>query len=319
MTSSIERYRERCAHEPTIPLFCRPFWLDAVCGSGNWDVALVDRGGAIVGALPYRLRTRFGFTLIEMPNLTQFMGPWLSYPAEQKTHSRLSFEKDVLTELIEQLPPFDFFKQNFHYSIGNWLPFHWKQFEQTTRYTYVLENLSDLPAVFADLRSNIKTDIRKASKIVKVVEGDDLRKFYAVNQLTFDRQSRSTPYDFAFLERLDAACKEQRCRRLIFAEDGAGAVHAAIYVVWDEQSAYYLLGGGDPKLRGSGANSLLLWDAIQHAATVTRRFDFEGSMVEPIERFFRAFGAVQKPYSQITKVASRKMRVRRIVEELAGR
>jgi Acetyltransferase (GNAT) domain len=318
VTAAIDRYRELSAHDRTIPLFCRPFWLDAVCGAGNWDVAIVDRGGRVVGALPYRLRSRFGFTLIEMPLLTQFMGPWLSLPAGQRNHSRLSFEKEVLTELIDQLPAFDYFRQNFHYSVTNWLPFHWKGFQQTTRYTYVLEDLSDPRALFADLRSNIKTDIKKAQKSVRVVEGDDLGKFFAVNQLTFDRQSREPPYDLALLERLDAACVEKGCRRMLFAEDAGGAVHAAIYVVWDDQSAYYLLGGGNPKLRGSGATSLLLWGAIQHAATVTRRFDFEGSMVEPIERFFRAFGAAQKPYFQITKIATRRMRLRRAVEELVG-
>ena len=318
MTASVDRYRELSALDPSIPLFCRPFWLDAVCGADGWDVALVDRGGVVVGALPYRSRSRLGFTLVEMPILTQFMGPWLSPPAGQKSHSRLSFEKEVMTELIDQLPPFDFFRQNFHLAVTNWLPFHWKGFQQTTRYTYVLDDLTDLKTVFSEFRSNIKTDIRKAQKSVRVVESEDLRKFYAVNQLTFDRQSREPPYELALLERLDAACKPRHCRRLLFAEDARGAVHAAIYVVWDEQSAYYLLGGGDPKLRGSGATSLLLWEAIQHAATVTKRFDFEGSMVEPIERFFRAFGAAQKPYFQISKIASRRMRVRRMVEALVG-
>jgi len=31
-------------------------------------------------------------------------------------------------------------------------------------------------------------------------------------------------------------------------------------------------------------------------------FDFEGTMLESIERFIRGFGAVQKPYFQLTKV-----------------
>lgn|GEM_PF-4541022 len=55
-------------------------------------------------------------------------------------------------------------------------------------------------------------------------------------------------------------------------------------------------------LRTSGASSLLLWEAIRFALQVAERFDFEGSMFEPIERFFRGFGAVQKPYFQISKV-----------------
>src|SRR5262245_26720571 len=54
--------------------------------------------------------------------------------------------------------------------------------------------------------------------------------------------------------------------------------------------------------------SLLIWEAIQFSAKVTKRFDFEGSMVESIERFFRAFGARQVPYFSVKKVSSRRLR-----------
>jgi hypothetical protein len=92
---------------------------------------------------------------------------------------------------------------------------------------------------------------------------------------------------------------------MLFAEDASGQVHAAIYVVWDARSAHYLLSGGDPELRSSGANSFLLWNAIRHAATVTPAFDFEGSVLEPVERFFRGFGGRLVPYFRVTKTSRR--------------
>ena len=49
-----------------------------------------------------------------------------------------------------------------------------------------------------------------------------------------------------------------------------------------------------------------MWHAIQFAATVSRVVDFEGSMMEPVERFFRGFGAVQTPYFAIWHVRSRR-------------
>lgn len=64
------------------------------------------------------------------------------------------------------------------------------------------------------------------------------------------------------------------------------------------------MGGGDPDLRNSGATSLCMWHAMQFAATVTKRFDFEGSLIESIERFFRSFGAEQRPCFSITKSTS---------------
>jgi hypothetical protein len=111
-----------------------------------------------------------------------------------------------------------------------------------------------------------------------------------------------------FVKRLDAACATQNARRIFFAEDAEKRIHAAIYVIWDDASAYYLMGGENPELRNSEASSLLMWEAIQFAATVTKKFDFEGSMIEPIERFFRGFGARQVPYSHVAGM-SRRMKI----------
>jgi hypothetical protein len=92
---------------------------------------------------------------------------------------------------------------------------------------------------------------------------------------------------------------------MLFAVDEADRLHAVAYGVWDEQGAYYLLGGGDPELRNSGATSLLLWELILRAREVTDVFDFEGSMIEPLERFFRSFGARQTPYLYVSRESAR--------------
>ena len=76
-------------------------------------------------------------------------------------------------------------------------------------------------------------------------------------------------------------------------------VHAVAFIVWDRNRAYYLIGGGDPDFRNSGAATLCIWEAIKFSSTVTKAFDFEGSMVENIERFFRGFGGHLKPYHRI--------------------
>ncbi|HRR40785.1 MAG TPA: hypothetical protein P5244_06085, partial [Syntrophales bacterium] len=146
--------------ETTIPIFSQPWWLDAVA-PGSWGEVVVEKGGQIHARLPYVIQRKRGLTLLTMPPLTQTLGPWLR-PYPGKYANRLSEEKQLMTELIEQLPRFDLFQQNFHYSITNWLPFYWKGFQQTTRYTYRLHDLSNLDAVWTGVRENIRTEIRKA-------------------------------------------------------------------------------------------------------------------------------------------------------------
>ena len=156
-------------------------------------------------------------------------------------------------------------------------------------------------ALWSGLKDNIRREIRKARKRVEVRDDLGLDRFYAILGKTFERQGLEPRITFAELARVDAACAERDSRAILFAEDESGQVHAATYIVWDEQCAYYLFGGGDPALRTSGASSLLLWEAIMRSREVTDVFDFEGSMLKPVERFFRAFGSTQTPYVGVTR------------------
>jgi hypothetical protein len=184
-----------------------------------------------------------------------------------------------------------------------WLPFYWRGFSQPTRYTYRLSDLTDLTSIWAGVRENIRREIRKAEKIVALRDDLDIEHFIRVWALTFARQGARLPVSMELLYRLDAACDKRHCRRMFFAEDAHGRVHAAAYVVWNADCAYYLMGCGDPELRNSGAGSLVLWEAIRFASTVSRQFDFEGSMIEPVERFFRAFGGEPIPFFSLSKLS----------------
>lgn len=298
-----ERYRKLCAHEESIPLFSRDWWLDTVAGNDNWDVTIVTNGERIDAALPFvELRRRFCTTLSQPP-LSQTLGPWIR-PASSKYAKKLSREKTLLLKLFDTLPPHQRYSQNWHHSQQNWLPLHWRKFKQTTLYTYRLANIDDAEELWAGLQENIRTDIRKAKDRFKltVKSNASIHDFLPLHNMTFERQGMQSPYSDAFLHNVDAACCLKNARKIFIAEDPDGKHHAGIYIVWDGNSAYYLLSGGDPKLRNSGATSLCLWEAIQHSSHLTTSFDFEGSMIEPIEKFFRGFGAIQTPYNSISRI-----------------
>lgn len=310
-------YREACIAEKTIPIFSQAWWLDATAGADNWDVAIVEKGGKLMAALPYVIKRNAWSTRLTQPSLTQFLGPWLR-ESNAKYAKALGQQKDLMEALIEQLPKFQQYAQNWHYKQQNWLPFFWHGFKQSTRYTYVLPELGDENALWQEVQTNVRTDIRKASERFQVRVRDDLEigDFLALNRLVFSRQGMQLPYSESFVENLDKACVERGARKIFIAEDEQGKRHAGLYLIWDENSAYYLMGGGDPELRNSGATSLCMWEAIKFASTVTRRFDFEGSMLEPVERFFRAFGAIQTPYFAVTKTPSRLIRTVQFIKEL---
>ncbi len=306
MTSRKQIYGRFCAEESSIPIFSRDWWLDATAGSNNWDVALVEEKGHVLACMPYLRKKRGGLSISTVPPLTYCMGPWIRTP-KAKPSTVISRQKYALEQLIEQLPPFDHFKQQWHYTQTNWLPFFWQGFGQTTNYTYVLPSLRDESATWEGLQDNVRREIRKAEGRGGLHVRDDLpvTQFFRLNRLVYERQNKSLPYSEDFITVLDKACAAHNRRKIFIAQDEQGALHAGVYLVWDDDSAYYLMGGSDPERRNSGAMSLCMWEAIKFAGTVTRRFDFCGSMIQPIERFVRAFGGVQTPYFTVSKTPSK--------------
>jgi len=303
-------------HELTSTLFQEPWWLDAVA-PGSWDAIEVEQGGSVTARLPYVIERRRALTRISMPPLTQVLGPWLR-PSEAKYAKRLGAEKDLLTELFDRLPPYDELELRFHHSVTNWLPLYWRGFEQTTRYTYVLDDIRDAGAIWSGAVDSVRRSIRKATgrSRLAVRSDGDIERFLDLHAQTFERQSLALPYPRAIVRRIDAAASARDARRIFFALDPSGQIAAALFLVWDERAAYYLMSGTDPAFRSSGALALLMFEAIRFAGTVSRSFDFEGSMIEPIERVFRGFGARQVPYFEVRHLRTRRARIVRGAQTL---
>lgn len=297
-----EKYIELCNSTEDINIFSQPWWLDAVCESENWDVILYENGGKVLASLPYYFYYKGHKKLISQPLLTQKNGIYIKYPNNQKKTSRISYERKAIRTIIDSLENLGLasYKQNYDYTFSNWLPFYWKGFQQTTRYTYIIEG-NDIDNLYQEIDSTTKNQIRKAQKIVEVKEDLNIEEFYNINKMTFERKNMKIPYSLKLVKNIDIVCEKKKCRKIFYAEDELKNIHAAIYLVWDNKSVYYIMGGINPEFKKSEATSLLMWEAIKFSTSINRVFDFEGSMNESIEKFFSSFGSEQKPYFSISK------------------
>ncbi|MEQ6167995.1 GNAT family N-acetyltransferase [Ekhidna sp. MALMAid0563] len=307
MPTKKDTYKKICQTE-SVPIFSQYWWLDSVVGQ-EWDVALAeDKGGNVIGSMPFLLKKKYGFSVSGMPPLTQKIGPFIKYPEGQKYEAKLSHEKKVMDQLIDSLPRLDRFHQKWDFNYSNWLPFYWKGFSQSTRYTYVIDLSLSHESLFADYRGNIRREIKKANKHVAIDLDTPLKTLYEMHLKTFKRQGSKPAYSFQLLEQIDEKVREESERMIISACDDQHRVHTALYLLLDQKArcAYYLIGGGDPELRNSGATSLIMDEAIKQSRKKGMDlFDFEGSMIEPIEMFFRGFASRQKPYFEISKYANK--------------
>jgi hypothetical protein len=295
------------ATEDSLPhvnsVFEQPWWLEAVA-PGSWDETVVRRNDHVAARMAYAVRRLPGVHALVQPPLTPTLGPWLA-PSEGKYAKRLETEKKLLGELIEALPRFDMLRLSLSPTLTNWLPFYWAGFQATVRYTYRIDDLSDLDRIRAEFQEQVRRGIRKAESAVEVDDDFPLDRLLELNALTFERQGLPVPYSDDLVRRIDAACASRGARRILGAVGPDGSPHAALYVIWDERTLYPIINARDPELQAFGANTLLYWEAIRLAADVSRAFDFEGSMLEPVEHFVRAFGGRQTPYFAISKIRLR--------------
>lgn len=291
---------------PNAPLFFQPWWLDIVCQKGNWDLCLIQNTeGKILGVLPYYFEPYFGAKIIRTPPFTPYLGVWLDYnTCSDRLHNRYGFENQVIDELIDQLPKVAWYHQVHPEQLTNWLPFYWRSYKQTTRYTYVLEDLNPVK-VFMEMKSEVRTRIRKAETLFAIVENNNLGDFCQFYERTMKRQNISLKKHRKILESLHEEIQAREVGKIYYALDSKGNAVAALYMIWDNTTAYYWLPCLDKELGPKGAAQLIIWHSIQEAFKMGKSYNFEGSMLPHIEPVFRAFGAERKPVFQIRKFGNR--------------
>lgn len=281
-------------------IFSHRWWLEAVA-PGMYEILEIKKGHEIQAAWPIVHLKKDGAKHVCMPALTQKLGI-LFAPSNAKPVEVQSTNQKLATELMDQLGEAASFHQNFHENFTDWLPFFWRGYAQTTRYTYVLEDVSDPAALWNRMRRNHRRDIRRAERLgIRIKDNLEMARFLELNRKTFTRQGKEPLASDEIICRLDQACCANAGRRIFAGVDSQGRVHAAVYVAWADNTAYYLMGGSEPDLRESGAQLLALWEAVIFSSSVVKRFDFEGSMLPQVERSFRGFGARQVPYFSISK------------------
>lgn len=293
-----EAYKLLC-EQNSIPIFSQYYWMDAVCGVKGWDVLFAETNGNIIASLPYYLKD----DEITKAPLTQNNGVFFYYPPDLKARNKIDFQVKASQIIIDKIESLSLtsFRQYFHYEFTNWLPFYWRGYSQSTRYTYIIRDTNDLEFLFQNLNSNTRKNIRKAEKAVMINKMMNASVFYGLVTETFERQGLKTPYDIELFHDLYSVLEERNQCRLLEARDSDGNIHSCAMFIWDDKSVYYLMSGSKKEFRNSQSLSLLIWEGIKLAHKMDKKFDFEGSMKQNIEGFFRGFGPAQIPYFDISK------------------
>lgn len=280
-------------------VFCYSWWLKTVAGEAK--VLGYFNDGHLEAGIPLLIKKRGLWTTCLMPQLTQTWGVVMA-PMPGKEVTVASRQIGICKALAKRLRRYPVFMQSFSPKYQHWLPFHWHGYKQKSGLTYVLDELEDADRLLADMHQNTRNLIKKAQKLQIQIGECGIDVLLDMTRRSFERQGEQMHYPENLLRAIHEQSVAREAGACFAARDREGKVHGAALLVWDRHRAYYLAGGGDPKLRSSGASSLLLWHLIRFAAQRSEVFDFEGSMVPGIEHSFRSFGAKQENYHFIYRL-----------------
>lgn len=298
-----EKYEIFC-RRTYVPIYSKPWWLDAVCGKDHWDVWLYGKGDETLAAMPYYKEQRGEYRYITKAMLTQNNGIIFKYPKNAKIIAKHSFEEKVIDaacEFIETLK-LDVYEQQYHYEFYNWLPFFWNKYDAITRYTYVLDDLEDLDEVWGRISSSYRNKIKKGIRNAVFQEGLDHEIFFNEHEKIFQKQGLECPFSFEQWEKIYTASKNHSAGTILYASNEEGKIASVLFLVWDEKSVYQLLGGSMPEFQSLDTYDALIWEGIKFASQKGLKYDFEGSVIKRISKSFREFGGMPMPYFRIRKV-----------------
>ncbi len=300
-------YTDFCKDNNDIPLFHQAWWWEIIT-SGNWDVAIsFDKNNNIKAVFPYVVIKKMGFYFLLQPGLTPYGGILYFYPPDiKKQVSLYSFQNKHAEKIISQLPAntiYQYFK--FYSGIDNWYPFYKNNYEQSTRYTFILKKIKNHDEIFNGFSNTLKRQIKDAQGKFNIVEEDNVCSVFSLVKKSFQRQKIAFKFDKQTIKTLDKKLKETGKRKILIARDLDGKMISGIYLVWDKNKAYLLGLGSDYDADVNNSTKLLIWEGIKSVSEFVDVFDFEGSMIEGVERLYKSFGGVKTPYFELKKYKNR--------------
>ncbi len=297
-------------HQDKMPFSLHYSWWKEVV-QDSWDVIVIEKGNEIQAVWPYLIRKKGIWTLLAQPHFTAYTGPFIAYPEGQKESTKVAFENKIYQELIDQLPKHAEFLQKFHLDFHNSLAFQWNSFEDRRMFTYIQDLSKGEEALWADLSDSCRRQIKKAEKALNLEQAKNAEVLKNLMLESYKAKNQAFPIeDESLFERIAKYLEKYQCGKILEAVDTESNAHAAIAVVWDQKSAYYLIGGAAEKHKNSGSMSLLLWEAMKVTKQKgIKHFNFEGSSVKGIEKFLRGFGGKLTAYSLISKNSSKSLRL----------
>lgn len=283
------------------------WWMDAATEGKDWDALSLPSGAMI----PVLLRKRLGMRFAVMPQQTQIGGYWGN--ADSAADIAAAIDSLHLAYYYQKYP--------IGQTVATELREHGFSVEEMV--TYRIENLQlgsedEEAALVRSFSENKRRQIKKAAS--QTVDFSlTAEAFYAYHKHCLELQGKQIAYSEAFWKQLYDACKAHEAGQIIALQDEKERLTAAVFVVYDADTCYYLIPTYDQSLGNNGAGARLVLEAIRFAARHSRHFDFEGSMIPSVAEHYSQFGSKATTYYSVEKTYNPLFRLLLLANKIKSR
>jgi hypothetical protein len=249
------------------------WYLDIV--SPNWEALVSDNYEFI---MPLPIKKKYGISYLVQPTLTQQLGIF----------SENTIEQSIVNKFIKQIPSFSYelhLNENNYGSKNASLP------------NLVLNLNEKYEVIFSKYSKNTIRNIAKAQKLqLKIQKGipiDQFMSFY----YSVEKKYRSAQQ--SIVKELITKGISENAMTLYGVYSASNSLIASLCVLHSAHRITYLLPISNVEGKASSAMFLLIDSIIKSESGKSVEFDFEGSSIDGIARFYIGFGALNKPYNII--------------------
>jgi len=255
-------------------VYAESWYLNIV--SPRWEALVL---GDYEYVMPLPVKRKFGLSFLVQPPLTQQLGIF----------SNQIIDENIVELFIKNIP-----YRSFHLNLNEQNQYH-KGIQQPNLLLPLNNNYQTL---FSNYSTNTKRNIKKAQQAeITVSEDITPEQFLDFYFLAMNDEAKPNKN---LTERIVKTGFERKKLKLYAAIQGK-ELTSVLCLLHSDKRLIYLLAASNAKGKEFSAMSLIVDKVIQDFAETNLCFDFEGSKVETIARFYQGFGAEGTTFPQIRK------------------
>ncbi len=265
---------------PANIIYAHSWYLNLV--SPFWDALVSDDYEAV---FPLTWNRKFGVDYLYQPYFTQQLGMFSNDPADTK----------LLGEFLIAIPK-EFKLIEINLNAKNAIPKN-VSFESSGRLTHILNLAQSHDQISSSYSDNLKRNLKKAMKEELTV--NESENFSFAIELFKSVKSSVVPMDDYHYELLEKICDyaiSNRYGKYFEVHSKDNKIISAGFFLISENQIIHLLSTSNPEGKNTGAASHLMDFVIREYADSNFSFDFEGSNIESVARFYKSFGSHEVSY-----------------------